>query len=403
MIMLDSTPVVFRSVLRGVALAACLALTNLACSHDSAAGAPAPPATPSYYGSALNADDLGNITLGYAYNDSCNRQYSIRMRANHTGVLRSIRPFFIWDYSRIGYHAGNGGTIQIQVLADDGSSSHFPSGNAIASLTVLHPVNDSIGFYPLLTFPAPPALVAGQIYHLVFTNVDADPASNWVSLDCAWMWYAATPLQPTLPDSDLAILERCPAGSWSLYKRGTSTATPCLQLEYADGAIQGQGYIEFYSQNPKPISGTKEVRERFTVSGPDRVVTSASVRVKYVSGPGPLTIRLEKADGSLVDQGMVATVPVTPGINGASWAKVSFASPQTLHAGQSYHLLLRAPADTLFQTQGLRKGADKGFKPPTYFADGIAQFNDGTAWTGWDSWGQYNRQDVDLQFYFETK
>ncbi|MBK7294905.1 MAG: hypothetical protein IPI84_14345, partial [Holophagaceae bacterium] len=93
----------------------------------------------------MNADDLGNITLGYAYNDSCNRQYSIRMRANHTGVLRSIRPFFIWDYSRIGSR-GQRRPIQTQVLADDGSSSHFPSGNAIASLTVLHPVNDSIGF-----------------------------------------------------------------------------------------------------------------------------------------------------------------------------------------------------------------------------------------------------------------
>ncbi len=132
----------------------------------------------------------------------------------------------------------------------------------MASLMVQQPVNESTGFYPLLMFPVPPSLAAGQIYHLVFTNVHADPASNWVSLDCAWMWYAATPLQPTLPDFDLAILERCPSGTWSPYKRGTSSGTPCFQLEYADGAIQGQGYIEFYAQNPKPISGTKEVRER---------------------------------------------------------------------------------------------------------------------------------------------
>ncbi len=67
----------------------------------------------SHYGSALNADDLGNITVGHAYNDSCNRQYSIRLRADHSGELRSIRPFFIWDYSKLGYHAGDGGIIQI--------------------------------------------------------------------------------------------------------------------------------------------------------------------------------------------------------------------------------------------------------------------------------------------------
>lgn len=355
------------------------------------------------YGSALNADDLGNITLGYAYNDGCNRQYSIRFRSTRTGKLNSIRPFFIWDYSRIGYHAGNGGTIQIQVQPDDGSPNHTPTGAVLATMNVVHPVNDAVGFYPLLTFSSPADLTSGRIYHLVFTNVDADPKANWVSLDCAWMWYAATPTQPTVPDTDLAILERCPSGSWSLYRRGTASATPCLNLHFADGSIQGQGYIEFYSQNPKPISGSQGVREVFKVSGFDRVVTSASIRVRYLSGPSPLTIRLERADGTLVEQGTVPQVQVTPGINGSSWAKVTFQTPRTLQVGQTYHLVMSAPVGTVFQTQGIRKGTDKGFSPSTLFADGVAQFNDGSGWTGWDSWGQFNRQDVDLQFYFETK
>lgn len=375
----------------------------LACGSSGTGGGHETLSSPKVYGSGFNADDLGNITVGYASNDACNRQYSLRFRATQDGALKSIRPFFIWNYTRSGYHSGNGGIIQVQVQADDGSSNHQPSGTVLGSLTVVHPVNDVQGFYPLLTFPTPPTLVTGQIFHLVFTNVDPDPATNWVSLDCAWIWYATAPLQPTVPDTDLAILERCPGGAWKPYRRGDSSATPCIELDYADGTAQGQGYIEFYSQNPKVISGTQGVRETFTVSGPDRIVTAAALRVKYISGPSPLTLRLEKADGTLTDEGKVIQVPVTPGPNGASWARVQFAAPRTLASGQTYHLVAMTPADTVFQTQGIRKGIDKGFKAPTVFTDGIAQFNDGRGWTGWDSWGQTNRQDVDLQFYFETK
>jgi len=356
-----------------------------------------------FYGSALNADDLANVTIGFPSNDNCNRQTSYRLRANHTGPLTAIRLFFIWNYSRAGYHAGTGGTIQIQVQSDDGTANHFPSGTTLASISVVHPVNDTIGFYPLLTFATPPQLTAGQIYHLVFTNTDPNPSQNWVSLDCAWMWNAATPLQPTIPDTDMAVLERCPNGAWSLYKRSGGTVTPCVELDYSDGSSQGQGYIEFYFQNPKTISGSKAVRESFTVRGTDRLVTSAAVRLKYVSGTNAVTLRLEKADGTLLDQGTATNIPVSPGSNGSSWAKVSFAAPVLLKVGQSYRLVITASSNSAFQTHGIRKGADKGFKATTIFADGIAQFNDGTGWTGWDMWGQTNRQDVDLEFYFETK
>ena len=67
--------------------------------------------------------------------------------------------------------------------------------------------------------------------------------------------------------------------------------TPILELDYADGASQGQGYMEFWSGNAKTISGTHGVREIFTVSGMARTVVSAHVRLKYISGSSPLTIR----------------------------------------------------------------------------------------------------------------
>lgn len=368
-----------------------------------------------FYGSGINGDDIGNIVIGWnTANDVCNRITSYRFRATHTGNLKSIRPFFIWSSARAGYAMGNGGDIQIQIQTDDGTNNHFPSGTTLTSLVdhapVPVPMSSGSNYYPLLTFSSPATLTAGQLYHIVFTNVTADPKANWVSLDCLWMASAYSQEQPTLSNTDMDILEKNPAGAWVRFSRGSSTGyTPCYELDYEDGASQGQGYLGAFGYadpsfvNPKPISGTQGVREVFTVSGADRLVSSVSVRVRYTSGPSPLTIRVEKADGTLVEQGTVGNIPVSPGNNGSSWAKLVFATPLTLVAGQSYNLVLSAPSDSVYKTHTLYKGMNSGYKPTTYFGDGHAQFNDGTGWKKWDAWGVQNRVDNDLQFFFETK
>jgi hypothetical protein len=353
-----------------------------------------------FYGSGLNVDALANTPVGKSYDF----QVSQRFRANHSGALQALRPFFIWSASTPGYALGTGGTILIQIQTDDGSSLHRPSGVTLASTVASHPVNDSIGFYPLLSFTTQPQLQAGNLYHVVFSNIDPDPINNWVSVDSAYMDYASSPMQPTIADSDLATLWRqTSSGTWTLRKTGpTESYTPIMELDYADGASQGQGYMEFWIGDQKTISGAQSVRQLFTVSGQDRMVASASVRLKQISGSSPLTLRLEAADGTLIDHGTVASVPVTPGFSGASWAKVTFATPRLLSAGATYHLVLSAPADTVFTAYPMRKGSDKGFKSTTLFTDGYAQFNPGSGWTGWDQWGAVNRKDGDLQFYFEV-
>jgi hypothetical protein len=352
-----------------------------------------------FYGSGLNVDALANTPIGRAEDF----QVSYRFRANHDGPLRAIRPFFIWSYQKAGYHALNGGTILVQLQTDDGSLDHHPSGSTLASALVRHPVNDAVGFFPLLPLEPAPRLAAGNLYHVVFTNIDPDRAHNWVCLDSAYMDHGGSPMQPTIPDTDLATLwRRGPAGAWTLRRTGPlETFTPILELDYADGASQGQGYMEFWIGRAKPISGAQGVRETFTVSGRSRTVVSVAVRAKYLSGPGPLTLRLEQADGTLVDQGSVTGLPVTPGLSGASWARVAFQRPRTLLSGESYHLTLGAPADTVYTAFPMRKGLDYQFKPTTVFPDGYAQFNDGGGWTGWDQWGARDRKDGDLEFYFQ--
>lgn len=372
-----------------------------------------PAQTTGFYGSGLNADDLGNQLVGWnTAVDTVNRKASIRVRATHSGTLVSIRPKFIWSTAKGGYGAGTGGNILIQIQTDDGSSNHLPSGTLLASLQYNQPITMG-SYFPLLTFSNPATLTAGQLYHIVFTNVDPDPTVNYISLDHLFMWNAYTSTQPLVPNTDLGLLETNTAGAWIAFVRGsTHSYSPTIQLTYGDGASQGQGYIQGFGQtstagwvNPKPISGTKAVRETFIVSGANRTVAAIHVRANRISGSSPLTVTVEKSDGTLVGQGTVLVPLGGAGTTSASetWVSVQFGTPLTLLAGVGYHLVLSSPADTVHTTHALEKGNVYGFPASTYFADGYAQFNSGSGWLGWDLFAVANRTDCDLQFYFVTQ
>ena len=373
--------------------------------------APAPAPAPGFYGSGINADDLGNQIIGWnTANDVCNRKGSIRVRAQYTSTLVSIRPKFIWSLVKGGYGAGNGGNILIQIQSDDGSSNHLPSGTVLASLQYDQPI--TIGnYWPMLTFSTPASLTAGQLYHIVFSNVAADPTVNYVSLDHLYKWNVLSQEQPQFPNTDLCPLETTTSGSWVKFVRGSSHSyTPTIELDYGNGASQGQGYIQGFGQtssgwNPKTISGTQSVRETFTVSGANRTVSSVAVRLNRVSGSSPLTVTVEKSDGTLIGQGTVLVTMGAASTTSAneSWATVTFTTPLTLQSGTGYHLVLSCPSDTIHTTHTLEKGILEGYKATTYFADGYAQYTTGAGWLGWNEWGGGSRTDNDLQFYFTTQ
>jgi hypothetical protein len=353
-----------------------------------------------FYGSGLTVDELANTPIGKVYGF----QLSYRIMCNHTGSLADVRPYFIWSATEAGYAAGTGGTIQVQIQTDDGTANHNPSGTALASVVYPNPVTNPAGNYPKLVFNGQAQLTAGNLYHVVFTNIDADPDDNWVSVDSGYIDYCNNPAQPTVSNTNLATLWRVGStGSWSMRESSaTESFLPIIELDYADGASQGQGYMEFWIGAPETISGSKMVRETFTVSGSTRLVSTAAVHLNYVSGSSPLTISLEDVNGNILGSGTVAQVPVTPGLCGGSWAQVTFASPLTLTAGQTYNLVLSAPADTVYTAFPMRKGLDKGFSTATVFNDGYAEFNGGSGWNGWTQWGTPDLTDSDLQFYFQV-
>jgi Putative Ig domain len=357
---------------------------------------PAPaPAAGTYYGSGIGSDGLGNTTIGPNQN-----KLSYRIRVQHTGFISAVQPYLVMDH--IGYWGGTSGSLLVSIQTDDGSSSHNPSGQKLTSYLLNDPdsVPTPARYFPTITFSAPASVTAGELYHIVFENTDPNPSVNYVSVDALYQAAAPMPSQPTMSDTDCAVL------LFSAYSDGTvwkprQGYTPIVQMDFEDGFTEGFGYMEVWVGAPEAISGTASVREAFTVSGTSDTVSSVAVRVARMSGSGALTLRLETGDGTLIEQGTVPASSVPIGASATyAWVSYKFSSQHTLAVGQSYHLVLQSPSSTVYQAYPIRKGSDYGYNSTTFFPDGYAQFLQSGTWVGWTQWGVADRTDGDLQFYF---
>ena len=351
-----------------------------------------PAATPAFYGSGFGADSLANTQLGGPNLNAV----SYRFQSKHACALDSIRVFFIWSAIKFGYQAGEGGTIRVDLLADDNSAAHLPTGPSLATVSYSNIITTG-NFYPSLAFATPAVLKGGALYHLVFTNIDPTPITNYVSLDSIYTNAQTAPMQGCIPDADWAVLVKSGAGAW----KTRIGFTPTLELSFADGGHQGNGYVEVWSTAPQIVSGSDSVRETFKVTGPSRTFTKVAVRMKLVAGNSPLTVSLEETDGTVIER---ATIPASSFLQCTpAWATATFPLSHVLASGVSYNLVFTSPADTQYAAYPMRKGADKGFSNATYFPDGFAQFTTATGnlgWKGWTQWGTANLTDSDLQFMF---
>jgi hypothetical protein len=333
-----------------------------------------------FYGTGMAMDALANTTLNQTVN-------SYRFRSAHTGPLAGIRFFLIID--KPGYAGGNNGTVRVEIQTDDGSDAHNPSGQVLTGYTI---ENSNLTTFAEVSFPSPPTLREGQLYHVVFSNTDPNPTINYCSIDAllSSLNNPPTPAQPTIDNADWIQLIRVNGGAWRV-RPGYS---PILQLNYADGFVSGVGYIESWIASTKTISSSFRVRERFTVNQSSRTVRQVFLRVR--DGSGDLHVRLEKGGGTLIDEGKMTSAPA-----GNNWFLYTFAEPQTLATGQTYNLVFSAPSGS-YDVFPIRHGSAYGFSPRTYFSDGVAEYDSGSGWVGWDAWGVSNRREQNLQFYFAT-
>jgi hypothetical protein len=369
-------------------------LADLALNIAPAQGSTSTASSSNFYGPGIGSDGLANTTVG-PYGNTV----SYRFRSKHSGVLPQVLIYLIPDHA--GYAGGTAGTTQVTLNADDGTSSHNPTSTVLASYVmsnVLALASPSRYFY-MIKFSSAPTLSAGTLYHLVFKSIDASPLVNFLSVDALYQNVWPTPCQPTMSDTDAAVLLSEDGTSWQ--PRGGYT--PIYQLQFQNGVTEGIGYMEGWSGAPEPISGTNAVRETFTISGAAEKVSSVAIRLARLSGNDPLTVRLENGDGSLIEEGTVPATAIQES-NATSplyfWATYKFSTTYTLVPGNTYHLDFEVSPSSLYQAFPIRKGVNYGFQPTTYFPDGHAEFEQNGSWAGWTQWGTPNRTDGDLQFYF---
>jgi hypothetical protein len=349
------------------------------------------------YGSAFAMDSKDNYQVGW----TVNQKVAHRFRAGTSSNLNAIA---INQRGGPGYSGGNGGVMKVTVQTDSGGK---PSGTILASLTIT-PGNPSGDWevHSTYTFASPARLTAGVLYHIVFSNTDASPTANYISVNEAYVYAPSSPRQPGFSDDFAVMYDRGPG--WTV----TPNDTPVMDLIYANGYHDGNAYSSVVADYYSIISGNQMVRERFTIPGTDRVFNSATVRVKRISGSSPLTIRLETSSGTLVATGVtgasqipLSTVP-TPStgnhwddasLAGGRWVSVTFPNTVVLTAGTTYNLRVSTSSDTKYAAVPLRVEDDTSpaWASPA-FRDGSAQrTSDGSAWAA-----VYAYARLDLQFYF---
>jgi hypothetical protein len=349
-------------------------------------------------GSLVQADALGNTVIGGPDRTAL----AFRFRATWTGSVTAVRVYVIRNVNgRTGYSEGNLGTMRVNLRADSGRPPHVPRGRNLATLT-FRPADR--GFFPLLRFGKPAHVVAGRLYHVVFSNVDPDPARNYASINAL---YSASRLGrgPAVPDG-LAVAEgdRGDGGDtlWQPRRsRPHEYYLPIIDI-VGSGSDQhdGLGYMEVW--DPKPIGATAKVRQVLHAPGGRTTrVDGAWLRVRRRDATGAsLVLRIEGPDGQALAAATVRPAEVPAG--GAAWVHVRFPKPASLAPNSDFALTASAGAASSYEAFPIRKGTGFGFDRKTFFDNGYAQFNDGSGWTGWDQWGVRDRRNSDLQFALDV-
>ena len=165
----------------------------------------------------------------------------------------------------------------------------------MASVLITDPMSISIR---KVTFNRSVSVQAGQLYHFVFTNPYSDPINNYVSIDDIYNEARVPNMQPTVSDTDLAVLFK--DGSNPLAINYGHTPIFDAYITGAGGTIyaEGQGYINARSSSGlTKIGSATPIRERFTVTGGNRTLSKVSFRVKRVGSPSNLVLQLSGTPG----------------------------------------------------------------------------------------------------------
>ena len=359
-----------------------------------------------WIGTPFAADSLGNTGIGRSYSS----KKAQRFLARYDGPITHVRPHYISE-ANSNYAAGNGGTIRMRIVPDDGNG--MPNESIVLGEAIFEPglVNGGLPetntfwktqiTYPLIALSA--TLVAGQRYHLTYENIHADPANNFLGIN-SLIHFNTTDIGPRPSILDWGMTRSNDGDPWEEYTDYAVGAImqPILELRQADGRNWGMGYIESYNGHSRPIENDNWIRTTFTA---DKTLSATQfwLRAWTVNSTGNLDFQLTGDDGSSESLSIPASAFVQAGenntTNDAEWVNVPWSVQ--LDEGVEYLLTLTS-SDGYFRAQAIRDGTFYSYTPNSRFI-GITRTSDdaGATWNGWHlSTGNVGQIWADLQMAF---
>ena len=340
------------------------------------------------------------------------------------------------------YSAGHGGTIQLDIYADDPATNQ-PTGPSLGSFTWTQPMNGS-GYFtqpgndqgswqgPLALTPAP-NVVAGSIYHAVWTNPHPNAASNWYGLNQLSLRGITDPFngraqQPVLSSIGNDARFRGRSNPAKLHETGNAwrsctanprspanndcwnagpefySNVPVVQYKYGNGKESGNGYILALLGNVTPASpyygawspltnGVTKTRQTFNVTTP-LTIDQIGVRINPVtSGTARFNVRRKSDDAILATADIAFNVPVpltngyVTGITGSdNGLSLSASLPRTVLTPGAYYIEFDRAGSGSYAPEIMRPltvlqgNVLPAWGPGTRWEDGHLQNFDGTKW-----------------------
>lgn len=362
------------------------------------------------YGPGVYVTDyIGNLRVGDV--SSISRAVSHRFRATQSSNVTQVKTN--WPPG-VGYAAGNGGTVRARIMPDDGTADHFPdmNGTALSTGTLVlgmsGGVHSSNTQYTAVTMTPASALVAGVLYHVVYDNTAADPATNYYSVNND-LTVAANghPARWAAVSEWATLYGTKTAGSgdpfaWTDFNEdpnGGDHYCPMLQIGLANGNYIGSVTIEGGNVDEVgyiwDVVNAAPIRERFTPSVTKSVIGFSVQTCAKVAG----TLLVELKAGTAVLESRTITEPVenhslSSGAAVLTWYDLAFTAPVRLTAGQTYDLTFTPQGASEWVFADMRNGSDYSFVWTAAFTESQAEHYQAAAWRPayhWDhteaAWG----------------
>ncbi len=301
--------------------------------------------SPDYFGNPIWATGPANVPV------DANTSLAIRFAARQSGSIERASFNIKFDFERAGYHGGDCGDLEVTLRTDDAG---VPGEELLGRMVFTDPCGGAgdIGHLVDAPFETPVQVIGGEVYHLVFSNLDPDPG-NFVSINLLnWPDDRGAAYQLATGDGVLAVQARgstywsgSDTGQWGR-SEVLETLYPAFELHYDDEVSQGVSYIgaRFGSEVTLAPGATNRIRQLFTPTE-DVTLSSAWFRgVEFAPGTA-LDLRIaqldepsddpndDRGDGITIYTGSLAAPTGTePWFGGALSATLTFRAGVTYSA-----------------------------------------------------------------------